>query len=192
VIFELDDLITDIPADNSTHNWAQQCQPHIEEVLKKCVAITVSTEELGIKLSCYNEHVYVLPNLIDLTLWRKQAPRSCGPVVIGYAGTMTHASDIALLEPVLERLSAKYGNNVAFTFMGCATERLSKLAGFQFIPFELSFEAYAKKLQDTPFDIMLAPLEDNVFNRCKSNIKWLEYSSCGIAGVYAEDRKSVV
>lgn len=186
MIFELDDLITDIPADNSTHDWAQQCQPHIEELLKKCVAITVSTEELGIKLSCYNEHVYVLPNLIDLTLWRKQAPRSCGPVVIGYAGTMTHASDIALLEPVLERLSAKYGNNVAFTFMGCATERLSKLAGFQFIPFELSFEAYAKKLQDTPFDIMLAPLEDNVFNRCKSNIKWLEYSSCGIAGVYAD------
>lgn len=186
VIFELDDLITDIPADNSTHDWAQQCLPHIEEVLKKCAAITASTEELGIKLSCYNEHVYVLPNLIDLTLWRKQAPRSCGPVVIGYAGTMTHASDIALLEPVLERLSAKYGNNVAFTFMGCATERLSKLAGFQFIPFELSFEAYAKKLQDTPFDIMLAPLEDNVFNRCKSNIKWLEYSSCGIAGVYAD------
>jgi len=33
---------------------------------------------------------------------------------------------------------------------------------------------------------MLAPLEDNPFNRCKSNVKWLEYSACGVAGIYSD------
>ena len=32
---------------------------------------------------------------------------------------------------------------------------------------------------------MLVPLDDNDFNRCKSNIKWLEYSSCGIPAIYS-------
>jgi glycosyltransferase involved in cell wall biosynthesis len=70
--------------------------------------------------------------------------------------------------------------------MGCATERISRLPGFSLIQCETNFEAYARKLQEMPIDIMLAPLEDNPFNRCKSNIKWLEYSSCGIAGIYAD------
>ena len=29
-------------------------------------------------------------------------------------------------------------------------------------------------------------LKTSPFNRCKSNIKWLEYSACGIAGIYAD------
>ena len=35
-------------------------------------------------------------------------------------------------------------------------------------------------------DVAVVSLEDNLFNRCKSNIKWLEYSACGIAGVYSD------
>ena len=35
-------------------------------------------------------------------------------------------------------------------------------------------------------DIAIVPLENNHFNRCKSNIKWLEYSACGIPGVYSD------
>jgi GT2 family glycosyltransferase/tetratricopeptide (TPR) repeat protein len=163
-----------------------RCAPHIYELIQKCTAVTVSTEELKKHFSSYSDTIHILPNLIDTNLWSKTSPSSYGQVVIGYAGTTTHIADLKLLEEVLERIVLRYGKKVAFSFMGCATERISRLPGFAFIQFEYTFEAYARTLQEIPIDIMLVPLEDNSFNRCKSNIKWLEYSACGIAGVYAD------
>jgi GT2 family glycosyltransferase/glycosyltransferase involved in cell wall biosynthesis len=186
VIFEIDDLLTKLPPSNPSYDWGMDSAPYIYDFVKKCSAVTVSTEELQKRFSPYNDIVYVLPNMLDTNLWRKSCPPSSGSVVIGYAGTITHNTDLELLEDVLGRIALLYGNKVTFTFMGCATARIAQLPGFSYIQFETTFEAYARKLQEISIDIMLVPLEDNTFNRCKSNIKWLEYSACGIAGIYAD------
>ena len=91
-----------------------------------------------------------------------------------------------MIEPALFQLAEKYGNKIAFTFMGCASEFVQRLPGFSLLPFEPSYKAYACKLQTTPIDIALAPLLDTPFNRTKSNIKWLEYSACGIVGIFSD------
>jgi GT2 family glycosyltransferase/tetratricopeptide (TPR) repeat protein/glycosyltransferase involved in cell wall biosynthesis len=186
VIFEIDDLLTQLPASNPNHEWGMLGAPHIHDFMRRCAAVTVSTDELKERFSPYNDTIHVLPNLLDSGLWEKPSPPSSGPVVIGYAGTNTHGADLELLEKVLARIARRYGNKVSFTFMGCATERISRLPGFRFVPFETTYEAYAQKFMDIPVDIMLAPLEDNPFNRCKSNVKWLEYSACGMAGIYSD------
>jgi glycosyltransferase involved in cell wall biosynthesis/MoaA/NifB/PqqE/SkfB family radical SAM enzyme len=159
IIFEIDDLLTQLPPTNLNCGWGMDCTPYIYEFIRKCSAVTVTTEELKKHFTAYSDAIYILPNLLDSDLWCKTSPPSSGPVVIGYAGTITHDTDLALLEDVLDRIASSYGT---------------------------SFEAYARNLQEIPIDIMLAPLEDNPFNRCKSNIKWLEYSSCGIAGIYSD------
>ncbi|MRS01652.1 glycosyltransferase [bacterium] len=186
VVYEVDDLLTQLPSTNPSHDWGMICKPFIYDISAKCSAITVSTDALSRHFTSYNTNVRILPNLLNDRLWCKTTPPSQGPVIIGYAGTITHSADLTLLEEVLEKISSKYSNKVAFTFMGCSTERISRLPGFSFISFETTYEAYARKLQEIPLDIMLVPLEDNPFNRCKSNIKWLEYSACGIAGIYAD------
>ncbi len=186
VIFEIDDLLTQLPVSNPNYKWGMRGAPHIYDFIRKCAAITVSTDELKDHFSPYNDNIYVLPNLLDAGLWKKPAPPSSGPVVIGYAGTNTHGADLELLEEVLARIARHYGSEVSFTFMGCTTERISRLPGFRFVQFETTYEAYARKLMEIPVDIMLAPLEDNQFNRCKSNVKWLEYSACGMAGIYSD------
>ncbi|MHB8057203.1 MAG: FkbM family methyltransferase [Desulfuromonadaceae bacterium] len=186
IVYEIDDLLTQLPPKNPWYDLGRSCAPNICDFVKKCSAVTVSTEELKTQFSALNENIYVLPNLINADLWCKKSPTSSGPLVIGYAGTVTHEADLELIEEVLERVALRYGDKVAFTFMGCATERIAKLSGFAFVKFEETFEAYAKILQEISIDIMLIPLEDNPFNRCKSNIKWLEYSACGIAGIYTD------
>jgi FkbM family methyltransferase len=186
IVYEIDDLLTQLPSSNPSYDGGMLSKPYIFDVARKCSAITTSTDALSRHFNAYNDNVHILPNLLNSSLWCKTTPPSQGPVIIGYAGTITHSADLTLLEEVLERVSSKYGNRVAFSFMGCATERISRLPGFSFISFETTYEAYARKLQEIPLDIMLVPLEDNPFNRCKSNIKWLEYSACGIAGIYAD------
>jgi len=187
IIYEVDDFLTNIPDSNPNHAVGNPNAAYIHGLVRRCTAVSVSTGELKRHFEQYNENIFVLPNLLDDGLWQTPSPDSgARPLVVSYTGTITHATDIALLEEVLERIAAAHPGEVSFTFMGCATERLSRLPGFTFIPFETTYETYARKLQQIPIDIALVPLEDNPFNRCKSNVKWLEYSACGVAGIYAD------
>jgi hypothetical protein len=91
-----------------------------------------------------------------------------------------------MIEDAFIQISTKHGQGVAFQFMGCVTERLARLPGAKVAEFTPDYESFARALQTTPMDVAIVSLEDNLFNRCKSNIKWLEYSACGIAGVYSD------
>jgi hypothetical protein len=185
-IYEVDDLLMEMPHNNPNHEFAMQCRPFVLDVMKKAAAITVSTEALKAELLRWNPNIYVLPNLIDERLWSQAQRPHAGPVVIGFTGTSTHGDDLRMIEDAFVQISAKHGQGVAFQFMGCVTDRLARLPGAKVAEFTPDYESFARALQTTPMDIAVVSLEDNLFNRCKSNIKWLEYSACGIAGVYSD------
>jgi GT2 family glycosyltransferase/glycosyltransferase involved in cell wall biosynthesis len=186
IIYEVDDLLMEMPPNNPNHEFSMQCRPFVLDVMQKAAAITVSTEALKAELLRWNPNIYVLPNLIDERLWSQTQRTHAGPVVIGFTGTSTHGDDLRMIEDAFIQISAKHGQGVAFQFMGCVTDRLARLPGAQVADFTPDYESFARALQTTPMDIAVVSLEDNLFNRCKSNIKWLEYSACGIAGVYSD------
>ena len=189
VIYETDDSLTSMPDDNPHAKFAEKNRDALLDCVAKCCAVTVSTKELRNEYLKYNPSVYVLPNLLDEGRWFRKtlsdAIRS-DRVVIGYAGTLTHAADLELIEDALERISQKYSDKVAFKFIGCATPRMMALPNAEMANFKVAYDEYPEALRQLGLDIAVAPLQDNAFNRCKSNIKWLEYSAVGIAGVYSD------
>jgi len=186
VVYEVDDLLTALPETNHLRPWAKETADILERTLPRFSAITVSTPPLADILGRYNRNIHVLPNLIDESLFHATPSKLEKRLVIGFCGTGSHARDLELIEPALFRIAEKYGDRVAFFFMGYANSRLLTLPGFTFLDFERDYTEYAQALSGSGIDIALVPLEDNQFNRCKSNIKWLEYSACGIAGIYAD------
>lgn len=186
IVYELDDLLMEMPLANPNRDFAMQCRPAILDVMQKAAAITVSTEALKAELLPWNRNIHVLPNLIDERLWSQTQQPHPGPVVVGFTGTSTHGDDLKMIEDAFVQISAKHGHGVAFQFMGCVTDRLARLPGAKIAEFTPDYESFAKALQATPIDVAVVSLEDHLFNRCKSNIKWLEYSACGIAGVYSD------
>lgn len=189
VVYELDDLLHDLPDTNPHKAGLAASSQSILDLVRRATAVTVSTEALKARLAGFGSRIHVFPNLLDERLWGSEPaprPERDGPVVIGYAGTGTHLADLQLVEEALVKLSAKWGDRVAFRFMGCATERLAALPGFSFLRFEMGYEAYARALPGAGIDVGVIPLVDNPFNRCKSDIKWLEYSACGIASVCSD------
>ncbi len=40
-------------------------------------------------------------------------------------------------------------------------------------------------MKNLSWDVGIAPLEDTIFNRCKSDIKFLDYSALGVPGIYS-------
>ena len=186
ILYELDDWFFDMPADNPHTQYAKSRLPYIRQIIQRAQVVTVSTDELRQRMASLHPRVVVLPNLVDEKQWAARAALTGDKVIIGYAGTATHSRDLAMVERVLERIAAKHAGRVGFVFLGCSTERLARLPDSRVVEFQHGYGKYVQTLQSVPMDIALAPLTDNPFNRCKSNIKWVEYSAAGIAGVYAD------
>ena len=194
VVYELDDLLFDVPMSNPNRTNAGRCAGFIEKLIRSCAAVTVSTMDLAREVQPSNPFVRVLPNLLDADVWfagqvaegEKGNSVRGDRLVIGYSGTPTHFDDLKSVETALEVIANRYKGKVEFRFMGCATDRMMRLPGVSTIRFKPSYREYANVLRSERFDIAIAPLADNRFNRCKSNIKWLEYGACGIPGVYQD------
>jgi len=186
VIYEVDDLLTDLPEGDSRKFWARETAELLPWLLPRVTAITVSTPLLAKAFSSMTPSIHVIPNLVDTDLFRPASPKSTGPVVIGFSATSPQVPDLLCIEKALFRVAERYGNNVAFSFIGHATPGVATLPGFRYVDFQKDYVSYGNALSSSGIDIAIVPLQDNRFNSCKSNIKWLEYSACGIAGIYAD------
>ncbi len=147
--------------------------------------ITTTTPHLAKNLKRYNKNVVVLPNYIDLEEWDfPRLENDTGKIRIGWAGSITHVEDVRMILEPLTRICKEF-KNVQLITLG--DPRVTDL--FRGLPIEgqngVPMDAWPTKLRSLRLDIGLAPLQDNEFNRCKSNIKWIEYSIMEIPGVYS-------
>lgn len=183
VVMEIDDNILSTPE----YNPASECYGPGSELRKIAIrqmreadAMIVSTPYLKEIYSEFNEHIYVVPNSIDFSIWGKlQHGSSKGKIVIGWAGGATHTDDLEIIEPVVDEISKKH-KNIEFRFVHGITP---KLKGNKSVVHKVKFAPsldYPKYLAQQGFDIGLAPLVDNAFNRGKSNLRWLEYGALGV------------
>lgn len=186
VLYDTDDNFLAVPHDHPMRLRLEPVIPFAAELLARADCVTVSTPELKRAFAGRARRVEVLPNLIDERLWSPAAVSvamsDSGPVRIVFAGTPSRSDDLAFLVPVLAGIQGRYGQGVAFTFLGCTLPGVAAQA----VPFQEDYAGYARVLAALQPDIGLAPLADSPFNRCKSPVKWLEYSAVGAAGVYAD------
>lgn len=157
-----------------------------KDVVKRVDAITVTTKNLE-ELHKKNCPTYVLPNSLDVE-WRSSFEKKVWPdgeVHIGWLGSSAHYENLKLIEePVIEILK-KYPH-VHFHTMDMyrmalwkdLSEDLKKRV--HTIPWA-TLKHWPKTIADQGLDIGLAPAVDNLFNRAKSNLRYLEYSMCKTA-----------
>lgn len=186
-VYEVDDYYHAIPYYNpsstSFRGKASEKLEMMEECMREADAVTVTTPELAERYARFNPMTFPLPNCLDLNDVSWQLPRKQregSVVVVGWAGSPTHLEDFRLVVGSLERLCRKYPHvKVA---IGGSEEVFNLLRGIPedqkiFLP-PVGFRDYPAMLAN--FDIGLVPLADNEFNRCKSDLKGLEYSCLGI------------
>ncbi len=187
VVYESDDLLTEkLPETNYLVKPYQEHIPYIIDVIKRADLVTTSTQFLAEKFSHFNPNVRILPNLIDQKLWLKKLPVIAKKVqTIVFSGTQGHETDLKSIEKCLLTLHEKYQGKIKFIFIGCSTPVLKELPGTEYYDL-VPYREYSSFLQNLSVDIAIIPLLEGEFNKSKSNIKWLEYSMCGIAGVYSD------
>lgn len=155
-------------------------------------ALFVSTEPLKrlYKERLKNVHnwkneIYVLPNFNDINEFPTIEKEKNKHISIGYAGSTTHNSDLESILPAIHNVMKK-NKDVTFDILGAlntksaydmfskwdddVVNRVSISAGTE------AWDKYPELFMKQKFDIGIAPLIDDQFNRGKSHIKWMEYS----------------
>ena len=185
-VTEMDDYIFSIPEANIASTVFRPGMGLTRiglEQIKASDALIVSTPYLAQLYKPFNPQVHVVENAVDLALWRtsKSSPGR-QRVTIGWMGGGTHREDLALVKDAVFEVLDRY-ENASFTFLHACPDffkghkRIKEIRGFKAI------DKYPAWVAKAGFDIGIAPLVDNNFNRGKSNLRWLEYSALGIPTV---------
>jgi len=194
VVFDLDDILLYLPEDHPDRQstvFGSSLLPMFQALMEADL-VTVSTSKLRDILFDYNDNIAVLPNCFDDNLWRLKPPvlktSENEILTIGYMGGNSHKPDLEYITPVLLDLIERYPKRIHFHFFG--VQPPVEIASLTQVKWTLgkpyTYKDFSIFFQTQTADIFIAPLIDNLFNRCKSPIKFFEYSALGIPGVFSQ------
>jgi GT2 family glycosyltransferase len=182
-VYELDDYLNDIPSASFHASFMPtDIKTRISRALVYCDRISTTTIPMShwletlAPLDC---RIDVIPNALPVARLRERKARTTGKLRVGFAGGISHAGDLELLREAMTVI----GDEVTWVFFGMAPEDP---------PIEIEFHEgvpatlYLDKMASLDLDLMLAPLADNPFNRCKSNLRLIEAAAIG-AAIIAQD-----
>lgn len=148
-------------------------------------AIQTSTKFLADYLSQFNPHVKIFQNqLRKLLPERNFIAENNRPTTI-FFGALNRDQDFYELLPILNQFAQHYGKKIAFKILARknlfdALQAENKMLvgdvnhyDAQFVPYSV----YENNLRTS--DIALLPLKDTIFNRAKSDLKFIECGNCG-------------
>lgn len=200
VYFDVDDLVIDTAYTNKLP-VVQAMTPEEKAVfddgvlrngqtLKLCDGAIATTGALAAELGKYVPEVFINRNVASQEMLElsdkahaRRAKVEPGKVMLGYfSGSMTHNADFLELLPALVEVMGRY------------PQVELKTVGELELPDELM--PFADRVEASPYvgwrelpmliasvDINLAPIEDTLFNRAKSENKWMEAALVGVPTV---------
>lgn len=182
-VYELDDYLPNLPLKSAyRQNMPKDILKSLRRSLKHVDRFVVSTQPLAEAFSGMHHDIQVVENCLPIDWWgdlsslrnQSEKPR------VGWAGGMGHTGDLELVEAVVKELAGE----VDWVFFGMCPDGLRPFVKEIHEGIEIS--QYPRKLASLNLDLAIAPLEDNLFNRCKSNLRLLEYGACGFPVVCSD------
>lgn len=169
------------------NNGLKTLNENIDEFVKFADLVTCSTEFLAKEYRKLNENVVVLPNCVDPFYFSEPLKNDGDKVRIGIIGSNAITDDMELVMPIVE----KYHNDprVQIVLFSMPPKKQDKEVR-ELYETEYDFwesvnvewqtfvpaEEYYDTINELKLDMVIIPRADNYFNRCKSNLKFLEMS----------------
>ena len=148
-------------------------------------AIQTSTKYLADFLSQYNPNVKIFPNQLRRLLPPRNFDAEKNKPVTIFFGALNRDKEFYELLPILNQFAKDYGKKILFKILARKNLFDSLQAENKILVgdpnyYEGQFIPYAKyEAELSSSDIALLPLQDNIFNRAKSDLKFIECANCG-------------
>lgn len=184
VWLDYDDLLTAIPYDNKTfHQYMDvKTQDNIIKMILAADVVTVSTYEMKRQLDRYRSRkdCIVVRNSIptDHFDWRDTEVKMKVKRVV-WRGSEHHQKDLLHVKDDIIRVANKFPD-IEFYFVGFKPWYIIEEVKNAYTVAPTDIMSYFKMLHHLHPQIVMTPLFDNIFNRCKSNIAAIEAGiACG-------------
>ena len=184
-VAELDDYLPQVPRKSAHHGTLPK---DILKTMRKSLTLVdrfvVSTQGLAEMMQGMHPDIRVVENHLPLHWWAdvKGERRTGRKPRVGWGGAAGHRGDLELIADVVEALS----DEVEWVFFGMCPDKLKPFVHEIVQP--VAIGDYPGRLASLNLDLAIAPLEDNTFNQCKSNLRLLEYGACGFPVVCSDVR----
>ena len=192
VLFDIDDLVIDTKYTEEISflkNISTQKKKLYDDgvirmgkTLKHCEGAITTTNFLAKELKNYVSSVFVNHNVASEEMWKlsqdaltiKDDKKNKKHIIIGYfSGSDSHNPDIEMIKPALIKILKEFKNVQLLLFGDIYLDEFRKEFSSQIIFHEfINWKELPKIISN--IDINIAPLENNIFNRAKSENKWLE------------------
>jgi glycosyltransferase involved in cell wall biosynthesis len=204
MVMDIDDNIWNILPDNPVYETWKRGGEYLGNLTAMCNEVdhitttnTYLRNAIMAKTAKKAEQISVLPNRIDLdeTYSYRKPFKDEKTFVIAHFGSTTHFKSLVNDEFVegMDKIMKRYPN-VTFRTVGSFFPQFKDMWGLRYDSVEghPDLMTWVKKrmpevLKDV--DLMVVPLADNVYNRCKSSIKFIEASSVKIPGCWQDIRQ---
>jgi glycosyltransferase involved in cell wall biosynthesis len=166
----------------------------LDSFIKEADLVTCTTKFLADEYKKLNDNVVILPNCIDPFYFDEPKRNEEDVVRIGITGSVGTTSDLEVLKPIVEH----YQNDprvriVLLSMPTMGSDTIMKelyedeykfwstinMEWHTFIP----ADEYYDYLNDLKLDMVIIPRYNSLFNRCKSNLKFLENSMLEIPSI---------
>lgn len=155
-------------------------------ILRECDGAIASTKILADEYSKINPNVVVLKNTLDPLDEVPNAVNTTGKFRIGFVGSVTTNDDYIHIKDQIKRLDergditivilgVKYKDGTHMPIMRDDYLFWSSIKNIEWHPY-VNVTEYMSSVASLALDLAIIPRADNYFNRCKSNIKFLEMS----------------
>jgi len=203
LVFDIDDSLWNVKDDNPAHGVYHKGSEAIGNFTSICNDVDYMTTT-----SDYLKHVImnntkkkatqikVFPNYVDLDLYKYRAPfEKNSEITLMHFGSTTHQNDLSddEFKKGIDRIFSEYPN-IKLKMVGAFLPKFKTRWGQRYQNAYGHSDIYRWISDKFPefmaeADILVVPLTDDIYNRCKSSIKFVESASAKIPGVWQDIRQ---
>lgn len=195
IVFDNDDTykdhngfkFNDYMTEERTKLGLESLNKNIDAFIKEADLVTCSTEFLKEEYEQINPNVVVLPNTVDPFYYPEPIKNETDVIRIGITGSVGITADVEVLKPIIEHYQndprvrlvllslPPEGDNEIYKKLYVDEYAFWNKVNVEWHSF-VSSDVYYDYLNNLKLDMVIIPRSDSYFNRCKSNLKFLESS----------------
>jgi len=188
-IYHVDDDLLGVPeslgpAKHAYHNAPERLAT-VRSLLTQCDLVYASTEVLRRRLTSLFPGISAVAGSVNCSGTVLRGPEKRPARVVGYMASADHLSNLRMVLPAVVGLLERH-SELGFELFGSIPvppelERFgTRIRSFDPVD---DYETFLAALREREWDVGICPLVSTEFNLAKSNNKWVEYTSLGIATV---------
>lgn len=183
-VVDVDDNIWDVKPKNPAYGFWKDPKnvAQFDSCLKEADVVTTTNVQLANLLKNRNKNIFIVPNMLPDEYWTEiKRDYSKDVLKLGWAGGTSHFDDLNMVARAVKQVVEDNGN-VELHLLGNFKTMGNPFDGFPSVHYDIvSLEEYPSVIRK--FDIGFVPLEDNNFNKYKSDLKFIENAAAGIPTV---------